>query len=410
MAVNPYVNKVEYGGNTIIDLTDATATADKILSGYTAYGATGEKLTGTASGGGVTTTALSVTTNGTYTAPAGTAYTPVTVNVSGGGSIIPSSLPAGKAVIVGYNIPADAPEVCKTITLFFTHDSSATISEVDWGDNTTPTTTTGSGRKTLTHTYIDTGGHIAAVAVSGGTITIGGNSSRGIGGKLSYVQNLIKWAVVNTGVSLLDTYSFGYCTNMEEIRLSGSSFTKINASAFESCINLKELIIPNTVTEIGNYIARYCASLLKVSLPTNANFTSIPNSAFNDCYLLTDITIPSSVTTLNSNSFINCVGLKDIVIPNNVTAIPSGCFNTCRNLKNVVVPSNITSIGGLAFAYNTGLCKLRFNRTTPPTVDASTAFSTLPTTCVISVPMGCLSAYTSAANYPSSSTYTYIEE
>lgn len=46
------VNKVIYGSTTLIDLTDATATADKILSGYSAYGADGSKLTGTASGGG----------------------------------------------------------------------------------------------------------------------------------------------------------------------------------------------------------------------------------------------------------------------------------------------------------------------------------------------------------------------
>ena len=47
----PLVNKVIYGNDTIIDLTDATITgsseADKILSGYTAYGADGSKVTGT---------------------------------------------------------------------------------------------------------------------------------------------------------------------------------------------------------------------------------------------------------------------------------------------------------------------------------------------------------------------------
>ena len=48
MANNPYVNKVIYGGTTLIDISDTTATADKILEGYTAYGANGQKITGTA--------------------------------------------------------------------------------------------------------------------------------------------------------------------------------------------------------------------------------------------------------------------------------------------------------------------------------------------------------------------------
>ena len=32
------INKVIYGGETLIDLTGETATADKILSGFTAHG------------------------------------------------------------------------------------------------------------------------------------------------------------------------------------------------------------------------------------------------------------------------------------------------------------------------------------------------------------------------------------
>ena len=45
---NEKVNKVVLGNETLVDLTDATASADKILTGYTAYGSDGNKLTGTA--------------------------------------------------------------------------------------------------------------------------------------------------------------------------------------------------------------------------------------------------------------------------------------------------------------------------------------------------------------------------
>lgn len=41
------INKVIYGGRTLIDLTADTVTSDKILNGFTAHDASGEKITGT---------------------------------------------------------------------------------------------------------------------------------------------------------------------------------------------------------------------------------------------------------------------------------------------------------------------------------------------------------------------------
>ena len=45
------VSKVTYGSNTLIDLTSDTVTSVSLLSGYTAHGANGEQITGTASSG-----------------------------------------------------------------------------------------------------------------------------------------------------------------------------------------------------------------------------------------------------------------------------------------------------------------------------------------------------------------------
>lgn len=47
MAENEYVNKVVYGGETLIDLTGDTVTADQLHAGYTAHDKSGAAITGT---------------------------------------------------------------------------------------------------------------------------------------------------------------------------------------------------------------------------------------------------------------------------------------------------------------------------------------------------------------------------
>lgn len=44
---NQYANKIIYGGETLIDLTNDTVAADKLLSGYKAHDKTGAIITGT---------------------------------------------------------------------------------------------------------------------------------------------------------------------------------------------------------------------------------------------------------------------------------------------------------------------------------------------------------------------------
>lgn len=90
MANNPYVNKVEYGGTTLIDISDTTATADKILSPYTAYGANGAKITGTAVAGG----GSAVSVVDTQDSAGGTIRTITAVSLAGD-TVAPSNLLSG---------------------------------------------------------------------------------------------------------------------------------------------------------------------------------------------------------------------------------------------------------------------------------------------------------------------------
>lgn len=84
----PSIDVPVSGGGTasFVEISDTTAQASDVAQGKFFYDAHGVKTEGSASGGGgIDVEALSVTQNGTYTAPSGKAYSPVTVNVEGGG-------------------------------------------------------------------------------------------------------------------------------------------------------------------------------------------------------------------------------------------------------------------------------------------------------------------------------------
>lgn len=101
--------------------------------------------------------------------------------------------------------------------------------------------------------------------------------------------------------------------------------------------------------------------------------------------------------------------VKKFSVPEGVTSI-GGIFQNCSQLATITLPAGLTSIGAQCFYYCTSLKEVHFKSTTPPTVANSNAWGYISKDCVFYVPHGSLEAYTTATNYPSSSTYTYVEE
>lgn len=82
MANNSYINKVEFDGRTLIDLTNDTVTPATLISGITAHDKSGVTIIGTYESG-QSIQPITITTNGVYIAQNGVdGYSPVTVNVS----------------------------------------------------------------------------------------------------------------------------------------------------------------------------------------------------------------------------------------------------------------------------------------------------------------------------------------
>ena len=61
------------------------------------------------------------------------------------------------------------------------------------------------------------------------------------------------------------------------------------------------------------------------------------------------VVIPDSVTSIGDGAFSGCSSLASVVIPDSVTSIGVYAFLDCSSLESVVIPDSVTSIGSSAF-------------------------------------------------------------
>lgn len=136
-------------------------------------------------------------------------------------------------------------------------------------------------------------------------------------------------------------------------------------SAFESCKNLKRVIIKedSAMQRIGCYAFKWCTNLKTINLPSKLEI--LDSEAFCACPSLLDVVLPKTLRKLGYACFYECEQFTEIEIPAKITTIESWAFFSCYNLRSIKFADgiNLEVIGDYAFRNCVRLVGLRLPST-----------------------------------------------
>ena len=149
--------------------------------------------------------------------------------------------------------------------------------------------------------------------------------------------------IVPDGVTKLQYSTFSECRQLLTRVVLPDGLLSIPESLLNNCTNLKEVVIPESVTTIGNHAFFGCAFLEKINLP--AGLTEISQSLLGGCTALSEITIPDGVTAIGDSAFQKCASLTEIVLPQGLRRIDGEAFFGCTGLSYIDIPDGLETAG-----------------------------------------------------------------
>ena len=209
-------------------------------------------------------------------------------------------------------------------------------------------------------------------------------------GSEKYIGNVIipeeiTYESISYVVTTISPHAFEGCIDLSSVTIP-NSVTTIGFDAFQGCSGLTSVTIPGSVTNIGSnpfsscwrmtnivvekdnpkYDSREnCNAIIETAtnkLISACKSTIIPNTvtaiggkAFYYCIDLTSVKIPDFVTTIGEKAFCGCFELTNVNIPNSVTEICDYAFEYCSSLTNIEIPNSVTEIGDSSFGYCQGI-------------------------------------------------------
>ena len=136
-------------------------------------------------------------------------------------------------------------------------------------------------------------------------------------------------------------------TNQVEVDISHCNFKEVSKEAFQT-MDLKEIIISDTVETIGENAFDECKNLKTIVMPAALKEIKAPLGSRLEQLKKVDFSKVTQLRTIPKKLFDwGCYKLKELVIPQGVTEIEDDAFEKLDALKRLFLPPTLKSIGDL---------------------------------------------------------------
>lgn len=170
----------------------------------------------------------------------------------------------------------------------------------------------------------------------------------------------IKTVVVSEGIENVLDWLFTSCKQMESITLPGTVKELATDWFFIGSTRLKELKFSskNVRYYLDNGILYDSQKKQLMLCPAQNNFKNgeyrvlddtidIRSWAFSNCETLKKVIMPDSVTTIGDSTFSSCSNLKEIVLSKSINTMGHNAFGSLINLNEITIPKTVNG-----FYYN----------------------------------------------------------
>ncbi len=192
--------------------------------------------------------------------------------------------------------------------------------------------------------------------------SIDGKTVTGIGAKFLYGDSHYTEVVLPDTITSIGEDAFFYCRELQKLEIP-ASVTDLTGNPFAACSKLTELTLdPDNSSYLMEDGILYSADrktlIAYPSGKTETSFTvpygveTISASAFHVNENLVQVDLPDTVKQIGEDAFYSAGSLKEIRLSNALETIGDGAFYRANQLERLVVPQTVSSVGQFAFYGN----------------------------------------------------------